>query len=78
MIREDFAAELKLHGNKIKMSSINDQGVSIIAREVDIKISSFINNKMFGAKGAFIIPVEKFIMPSQKYLRLQHVSHLKV
>ena len=63
LIREDFAAELKLHGNKtkIKMSSIKDQGENIIAHEVDLKISSIINNKMFEAKGAFIIPVEKLI-----------------
>ena len=79
LIREDFAAELKLHGNKtkIKMSSIKDQGESIIANEVDLKISSIINNKMLEAKGAFIIPVEKFNMPSQKYLGLQYVSHLR-
>ena len=79
LIREDFAAELKLHGDKtkIKMSSIKDQGKSIIAHEVDLKISSIINNKMFEAKGAFIIPVEKFNMPSQKYLGLQYVSHLR-
>ena len=58
------------------MSSIKDQGESIIVHEVDLRISS-IGNKMFEAKGAFIIPVEKFNMPSQKYLGLQHVSHLK-
>ena len=68
LIKEDFAAELKLHGNKakIKMSSIKDRGESIIAHEVDLKISRIINNKMFEAKGTFIIPVEKFSMPSQK------------
>ena len=79
LIREDFAAELKLHGNKtkIKMSSIEDWRESIIAHEVDLKISRIINNKMFKAKGTFIIPVEKFSMLSQKYLGLQHVSHLK-
>ena len=78
LIREDLTAELKLHGNKtkIKMSSIKDQGQSIIVHEVDLRISS-IANKMFEVKGAFIIPVEKFNMPSQKYLGLQHVSHLK-
>ena len=32
---------------------------------------------MFEVKGAFIIPVEKFNMPSEKYLGLQHVNHLK-
>ena len=58
------------------MSSIKDQGESIIVHGVDLRISS-IGNKMFEAKGAFIIPVEKFNMPSQKYLGLQHVSHLK-
>ena len=79
LIREDFAAELKLHGNKtkVKMSSIKDQGESIIAHEVDLRISSIVNNKMFEAKGAFIITVEKFNMPSQKYLGLQRVSHLE-
>ena len=37
LIREDFAAELKLHGNKtkIKTSSIKDQRQSIIVHEVD-------------------------------------------
>ena len=59
------------------MSSTKDQGESIIAHEVDLKISSIINKKMFEAKGAFIIPVEKFNMPSQKYLGLQYLSHLK-
>ena len=58
------------------MSSIKGQGESIIAHEVDLKISSIINNKMFEAKGVFIIPMEKFHMPSQKYLGLQHVSNL--
>ena len=68
LIREDFAAELKLHGNKtkIKMSSIKDQGESIVAHEVDLTISSIVNDKMFEANGAFIITVEKFNMPSQK------------
>ena len=79
LMREDFGAELKLRGNKtnIKMSSIKDQGESIIIHEVILRISSIVNNKMFKAKGAFIIPVEKFNMPSQKHLGLQHVSHLK-
>ena len=78
LMREDFGAELKLRGNKtnIRMSSIKDQGESIIIHEVILRISSIVN-KMFKAKGAFIIPVEKFNMPSQKYLGLQHVSHLK-
>ena len=72
LIREDFAAELKLHGNKtkIKMSSSKDQGESIIAHEVYLKIFSIMNNKMFEANNAFIIPVEKFNIPSQKYLGL--------
>ena len=76
---EDFAAKLKLYCNKtkIKMSSIKDQGERIIIHEVNLKISSIINNKIFEAKGAFIIPVEKYNMSSQKYLGLQHVSHLK-
>ena len=78
LIREDFAVELKLHGNKtkIKMSSIKDQGESIIVHEVDLGIYCIFNKKMFKAKGTFIIPVEKFNMPSHKYLWLQHVSHL--
>ena len=72
LIREDFVAELKLHGNKIKikMSSIKDQWESIIVHEVDLRISSIINNKMFEAKGAFIISVEKFNMHLQKYFGL--------
>ena len=76
LIRADFAAELKLHGNKtkIKMSSIKDRGESIIVHEVDLRFSSNVNNKMFEAKGAYIIPVEKFNMP---YLGFKHVSHLK-
>ena len=59
LIREDFAAELKLHENKTKtkMSSFKNQGESIIVHEVDLRISSIVNNKMFEAKGAFIIPV---------------------
>ena len=79
LIRENIAAELKLHGNKtkIKMSSIKDKGESIIVHEVDLRISSIVNNKLFEAKGVFIIPVGKFNMPSQKNLGLQHVSHLK-
>ena len=80
LIRETFVTELKLHGNKskIKMSSIKDQGESIIVHEADLRISSIVNNKIFEVKGAFIFPVEKFNMLSQKYLGLQHVSHLKV
>ena len=79
LIREGFAAELKPRGNKtkIKMSCIKDQGESIIFHEVDLRISSIVNNEMFEVKDAFIIPVEKFNMPSQKYLGLQHVNHLK-
>ena len=46
LIKEDFAAELKLHGNKtkIKMSSIKDQGECIIVHEIDLRISSIANN----------------------------------
>ena len=71
--------KLKRHGKKTKinMSSIKDQGESIIVHEVDLRISSIVNSKMFEAKGAFIILVETFNMPSQKYLGLQHVSLLK-
>ena len=67
MIREDFAVELKPHGNKTKinMSSIKDQGETIIDHEVDLRISNIVNNKIFEVKGAFFIPVEKFNMPSQ-------------
>ena len=79
MTREDFATELQLQGNKtkIKMSSFKDQGESISIYEVDLRISNIVNNKIVEVKGAFIIPVEKFSMISQKYLGLQHVSHLK-
>ena len=48
---------------------------NIIVHEVDLRISSIINNKKFEAKGAFIISVEKFNMHLQKYLGLQHVNH---
>ena len=79
LIREDFAAELKLNGTKtkIKMSSIKDQGETITVHAIDLKISSLANNKVFEAKGAFVIPMEKFNMPSQKYHGLQHARHLK-
>ena len=66
LIIEDFAAESNLHGKKtkIKMSSIKDQGESVIVHEVDLRTCSIVNNKMFEAKGAFIMPVEKFnILP---------------
>ena len=58
------------------MSNIKDQGEIIIVQEVDLRIFSIVN-KMFEGKGAFIIQVEKFNIPSQKYLGLQHASHLK-
>ena len=62
LIIEDFAAESNLHGKKtkVKMSSIKDQGESVIVHEVDLRTCSIVINKMFEAKGAFIIPVEKF------------------
>ena len=46
LIREDFAAEFKLHGKKtkIKTSSIKNQRQSIIVHEVDWRISSTVNN----------------------------------
>ena len=46
LIREDFVAELKVHRNKtkIKMSSIKDQGESILVYEADLRNSSIINN----------------------------------
>ena len=54
MTREDFVGQPKLHGNKtkIKMSSIKDQGGSIIVHEVDLRISSIVNNKL-GTLGAY-------------------------
>ena len=69
LISENFAAELKLHGNKTEIKMSNKvQGV---------RISNIAINKIFEAKDLFIIPVKKFNMTSQNYLGLKDVSHLK-
>ena len=70
LVRKDIARKLKIRGKpeSIMMNTIKDKPEEVDAEQVTLDISAKDGSNRFTANGAFVLPVDKFRMPSRPRL----------